>query len=141
MSHQPVPYYVGAQNDAIYITAGKPPASNNDHPNHDADRVVIAKMLDVDSAEFIVNACNEYAPNLDAIAKAGIRCGQVAKQRDELAEALREAAYSIARTSYVLSFEHEPTRAQVELVFNNVKADRSSDVGKIKMALAKVGAV
>lgn len=42
--HTPGPWYVGAQNDAIYIIAGRPPALNNDFPVHGADRELIAAM-------------------------------------------------------------------------------------------------
>lgn len=42
--HTPGPHYVGSQNDAIYIIAGREPALSNDHPWHDAPRVCLAKV-------------------------------------------------------------------------------------------------
>ncbi|MDK2757519.1 MAG: hypothetical protein KYX66_12365 [Blastomonas fulva] len=43
--HTPSPWFVGAQNDAFYIVAGRAPAPNNDHPWHEAPRVVVAKVF------------------------------------------------------------------------------------------------
>lgn len=49
-------FYVGAQNDSLYITSGKPPAKDNDYPNHEADRTVIAKVYDEKSANLLAAA-------------------------------------------------------------------------------------
>ncbi len=38
------PWYVGAQNDGLFIIAGAKPSTTNDYPNHDADREVIATI-------------------------------------------------------------------------------------------------
>lgn len=46
VQHTPGPWYVGAQNDGLYIISGKPPAAGNDFPRHDADRNVLAKVYD-----------------------------------------------------------------------------------------------
>ena len=43
--HTPGPWYVGAQNDELFVVAGRSPAANNDYPWHDADRVAIARIL------------------------------------------------------------------------------------------------
>ena len=43
-SATPGPWFVGCQNDALYIVAGRPPALNNDYPWHDAPRVALAKV-------------------------------------------------------------------------------------------------
>lgn len=43
--HTPGPWYVGAQNDALYVIAGRAPSLNNDHPQHDAPRVAIARVF------------------------------------------------------------------------------------------------
>lgn len=39
------PWFVGAQNDALYII-DRNPASSNDYPNHEADCEAIAKVYD-----------------------------------------------------------------------------------------------
>lgn len=39
------PWYVGCQNDALYIVAGRAPALNNDYPWHEAPRVCLAKVF------------------------------------------------------------------------------------------------
>ncbi|ADE12186.1 hypothetical protein [Sideroxydans lithotrophicus] len=59
--HTQGPYYVGAQNDMLYITVGKPPAMSNDYPDHEADRTPIAKAYSPDDARRIaacLNACS-----------------------------------------------------------------------------------
>jgi len=43
--HTPGPWFVGAQNDALFIIDRRP-AFSNDYPNHDADTEVIAKVYD-----------------------------------------------------------------------------------------------
>lgn len=43
--HTPGPYFVGAQNDALFIVAGREPARSNDYPWHDAPRVALAKVF------------------------------------------------------------------------------------------------
>lgn len=43
--HTPGPWFVGAQNDALFVIAGRPPALNNDAPWHDAPRVVLARVF------------------------------------------------------------------------------------------------
>lgn len=43
--HTKAPWFVGAQNDALYII-DRAPASSNDHPNHEADVEPIAKVYD-----------------------------------------------------------------------------------------------
>ena len=54
------PWYVGAQNDTLYIIAGRAPSPNNDTPFHDADRIVIAKVYDEKSAAFIALTANTH---------------------------------------------------------------------------------
>jgi len=65
-----LPLYVGAQNDLVYIIAGKPPASNNDYPEHDAPRVRIARVYDGEHAAAIVAAVNGYGRMRGALALA-----------------------------------------------------------------------
>ena len=68
-AHTPGPLYVGAQNDELYITAGRAPAKNNDHPWHDAPRVAIAKVFgpneEANAARIVacVNACEGINPD------------------------------------------------------------------------------
>lgn len=64
----PRPYYVGAQNDEIYIVAGERPATSNDYPRHDANRHVVAKVYSAEDAAFIVLCCNAW-DNADALRK------------------------------------------------------------------------
>ena len=45
-AHTPGPWHVGAQNDLLFVTAGREPALNNDHPWHDAPRVAVARMFE-----------------------------------------------------------------------------------------------
>lgn len=54
-------FYIGAQNDALYIIQGKPPAASNDHPDHDADRAVVAKVYDEDLARHLIASEAENA--------------------------------------------------------------------------------
>lgn len=61
------PWYVGAQNDALYIIAGRPPAKDNDYPVHDADRTVIAKIYIEADAQTIVTAVNSHAELVAAL--------------------------------------------------------------------------
>ena len=42
----PGPFYVGAQNDALYIIAGRAPSMNNDYPWHEAPRVAVARVFE-----------------------------------------------------------------------------------------------
>lgn len=44
-AHTAGPWFVGAQNDALYIIDRRP-AHDNDYPNHDADADCIAKVYD-----------------------------------------------------------------------------------------------
>lgn len=46
MSTTPAPWYVGAQNDSLFIVAGRAPSPDNDYPFHGADRTAIAKVYD-----------------------------------------------------------------------------------------------
>lgn len=67
--HTSGPFYVGAQNDALFIVVGRPPALNNDYPNHTADRTAIAKVYDDSNAERIV-ACMNAMEGIDDPAAA-----------------------------------------------------------------------
>jgi hypothetical protein len=48
--HTPGPWYVGAQNDMLFVIAGRAPSLDNDYPMHDADRTVIARVEDGDKS-------------------------------------------------------------------------------------------
>ena len=54
----PGEWSVGSQNDALYITVGKPPAPDNDSPVHDADRRALGKIYTADDAAFIALSRN-----------------------------------------------------------------------------------
>ena len=59
--------YIGAQNDALFIIHGEPPAQSNDHPRHDADRKAMAKVFDEAACRRLVacwNACDGIATDV-----------------------------------------------------------------------------
>lgn len=102
--HCQEPWYVGVQNDQTYIVAGEPPAQGNDHPNHQADRTVIAKVyLNDRSAQRIVtcvNACHGIpSEQLELGGATFIRLlnerAQLKRQRDALRAALEKAEDAI----------------------------------------------
>lgn len=68
--HTKLPFYVGCQNDAVYIISGKSPAKNNDYPVHDADRTVIARIYNPDDAQYIVRAANCHQQLVSALEDA-----------------------------------------------------------------------
>jgi hypothetical protein len=43
--YTPGPWYTATQNDALFVVAGKPPATSNDYPEHDADRVPVCRII------------------------------------------------------------------------------------------------
>lgn len=79
--------YVGAQNDALYIVLGEPPATTNDHPRHDADRTAIAKVYDqVDARRLAAcwNACHGMGTeSLEKIVTVGETIASLLKLRDD----------------------------------------------------------
>jgi len=81
--HTPTPWFVGCQNDALFIVSGRPPALNNDHPWHEAPRVAVARVygqaegdcLPVNAcanAAFIVRAVNSHDALLKALERAAL---------------------------------------------------------------------
>lgn len=99
--HTKEPWYVGSQNDALYITSGKPPAQSNDHPDHDAVREVIAKLFgshpDSDAnARRIVACVNACAGMTDKQISHGLVSASVmssvVNHRGELQAALLQVA-------------------------------------------------
>lgn len=50
-------WYVGCQNDLVYIICGRAPSMNNDYPVHDADRTVVTRVNCLDDP----NATTEIA--------------------------------------------------------------------------------
>lgn len=72
--HTALPYYLGAQNDQLYITAGLSPALSNDHPNPDADRTVIAKVYDEQAGAALVREHNSHYALVAAL-KGLLRAG------------------------------------------------------------------
>jgi len=76
--HTPTPWFVGCQNDALFIVSGRPPALNNDHPWHEAPRVAVARVygpaegdclpVNADAnAAFIVRAVNSHEALVEAL--------------------------------------------------------------------------
>lgn len=55
-------FYLAAQNDIAYIIYGEAPALNNDYPDHDADRVAVAKVYDEDLAKKLLALANQLYP-------------------------------------------------------------------------------
>jgi hypothetical protein len=51
----PGPWFVGAQNDALYVI-DRAPALSNDYPNHDIERECIAKLYPVARFAIAANA-------------------------------------------------------------------------------------
>lgn len=58
----PGPWYVGSQNDMLYVI-NKPPRPSNDHPNHEADVTTIAQVS-------INRSLHAYDANASLIAAA-----------------------------------------------------------------------
>jgi hypothetical protein len=61
----PGPWFVGAQNDALYVVAGRPPSQSNDYPWHDAPSALIAKTFD--------DKCDGGSGPIVAVAEANAR--------------------------------------------------------------------
>lgn len=59
-------FYIGAQNDHLYITYGEPPTANNDYPRHDADREPVAKVLNEGLACKLIKAANKHVDDIEA---------------------------------------------------------------------------
>jgi hypothetical protein len=76
-------YHVGAQNDALFIIMGAPPAQGNDYPNHGADRLVIAKVLDSSLAQQLVIDANAQPilGTLESSAPFSIGADRIATER------------------------------------------------------------
>jgi hypothetical protein len=87
-THTPGPWHVGAQNDTLYVIAGKPPSLNNDYPVHDAGRVVIAKVYPKDEANArLIAAAPELLSALKSAKEHLEYCGYGDKWEREYAEA------------------------------------------------------
>ena len=89
--HTPGPWFVGAQNDALYIIDRRP-AHDNDYPNHHADVGCIAKVYDdIRDAEI-------GRANAALIARAPDLAAEVERLKAEAAdnEATMRAAYENA---------------------------------------------
>lgn len=92
--HTKEPWHVGSLNDALYITAGQPPATTNDCPNHNAERETIARLFgtypeaDANARRIVacVNACAGI-PN-EVLELDQPRFVAILKQRYELARLL-----------------------------------------------------
>lgn len=57
--HTPAPWFVGAQNDALYVIVGEAPSINNDYPRHDANREPVAKVYTSDADARLIAAAPE----------------------------------------------------------------------------------
>lgn len=96
--------YVGAQNDALYIVVGEPPASTNDYPRHDADRTAIAKVYDAETGRRLAACWNLLLPFTTEQIEAGAAdILLLAAQRDALLVACTNALdiISVDRRSLV----------------------------------------
>lgn len=94
-AHTATPWYVGAQNDVLYIIAGRPPSKNNDYPVHDADRTIIAKVYNEADAQPIVTAVNAH----DELVEALETLEELASYYEMPNTALLSAALHKARTA------------------------------------------
>ena len=82
IAHTPTPWFVGAQNDALYVISGRAPSLNNDDPWHDAPREPVAMVYgDKDAAHIVrcVNAHDELVAALKEIAGKGDSVNQFAR--------------------------------------------------------------
>jgi hypothetical protein len=77
--HTPGPWSVGAQNDTLFITAGRSPSAVDVDPWHDAPRVAVAKIMrpadgDALPVDELANAhLISAAPDLLEVVKRGRR--------------------------------------------------------------------
>lgn len=71
--------FVGAQNDALYIIAGRAPSKDNDYPVHDAARTVIAKVYEEAYAQFLVDAYNAHESLVAALKKLELNLTEAQK--------------------------------------------------------------
>lgn len=106
-AHTPGPWSVGAQNDMLFII-DRAPAANNDYPDHNADRAVIAHVYDearghdgIANASLIAAAPELYAALVAVLAWAAPIAGDnqndVAAQKEISAIDLANAALAKAR--------------------------------------------
>jgi hypothetical protein len=74
VTHTKEPWAVGAQNDALFITAGRSPAQDNDYPWHDAPRVALGKLYGETEGDCLpINALGNGRRIVDCVnALAGI---------------------------------------------------------------------
>jgi hypothetical protein len=97
-------FHVGAQNDALYITSGQPPAINNDYPNHEADRTCVAKVFDEGEAKRLVELANRtigHGPDSCLAKRKYDEPCFTLLGRDPVAASL-VSLWSIARDAYLL---------------------------------------
>lgn len=89
----PGPWYVGAQNDKVYVTAGRPPAADNDYPVHDADRTVVATPSNAADAPVLA-----AAPQLEEALGCLLSVLEVAWSAEQLnIPEVREARAALAK--------------------------------------------
>lgn len=95
--------HLGAQNDAMFIIHGEAPASSNDYPRHDADRVAIARVFDDEGCRRLVvcwNACEgietELLEEIPSIVGSTVPYRELRQQHAELLAALQNYVATIA---------------------------------------------
>lgn len=96
------PWYPAAQNDALYVTAGRPPALNNDYPDHGADRVLIAKVYTGPADSNLIAAAPELLEALELLVALPVRYHDNRIEIDtgshgEAMEIVRKARAAIAK--------------------------------------------
>lgn len=106
MSTTTRPWYVGAQNDGLFLIAGKPPAKDNDYPVHDANRTVIAKFYEsmtvyhdadlvvqavnlFDEARAALEVCRDYISGWDGVAPCNPPTDKRSREAQEALELAR----------------------------------------------------
>lgn len=113
-THTTKPWYVGAQNDMLYIIAGRAPSPDNDYPMHEAARTVIAKVYDEDKSH------TEAEANARLIAAAPELYVSVRELREACAAMLRVIAGIDAMARLGMAAETHEQRVVDELEVSGV---------------------
>lgn len=118
--HTPGPWFAGAQNDALFIVAGRPPALNNDHPWHEAPRVALCRVFGPSKDDCL-------PINADANARRIVACVNACEGIST--EALEGGELTCLRA------ENETLREALKEVLPYTEAERLAEAAKIRANL------